>query len=183
MIKKIKGRSSITLVLGGISSGKSEYAEQIVKNMHEDSPEEFFYFTPAGCPEDDEMKAKVAAHKARRPDWLETIECGTAPADALSKLKKSSKVLLDSAGSLLGRMMMDGFSSEEAYDEINSVISKSREKNIDIVIVSEEVGMELVALSSSGRIFQKTMGRINQLIANSADHVLFITAGIPQKLK
>ncbi|HAK44504.1 MAG TPA: hypothetical protein DCO79_01095 [Spirochaeta sp.] len=180
--------SIISLILGGISSGKSEFAEKMLSDMQRQSSAEFYYFTPAGLPEDDEMQAKVTAHRNRRPRWLHTVECGADPGSFLSELKTGDTILFDSVGTLLGRLMMkaeeqESSSAHEAAAQFTSMMKRAAAEGLNIIFVSEEVGMELVALSSSGRTFQKTMGRLNQLIAASADEVYFVTAGIPQKLK
>ena len=177
--------AGITLVLGGISSGKSEFAEAMLDKLHKESDSEFYYFTPAPEPEDDEMRAKVDAHRSRRPEWLKTIECGTGPAAALSALQRGDTVLLDSLGTLLSRFMdEDMYSAGAAVEEqLKLLAEESARMGIRIILVSEEVGMSLVALSEAGRVFQRTMGNINRLAAALSEEVFFVTAGIPQKIK
>ena len=177
--------SNIVLVLGGISSGKSAFAETRISDLHENSAAAFYYFTPAAEPEDDEMREKVAVHRSRRPGWLETVECGTDAAEALAETEAGSIILFDSVGTLISRLMAEhpDAAAEAAENVIRSFCSNAVEKGTGIIFVSEETGMTLVALSESGRAFQKITGTVNQQIAALADEVYFVTAGIPQKLK
>ncbi len=174
----------ITLILGGVSSGKSIYAENMITELH-DRFENLYYFTPAETPRDQDMTAKVEAHKARRPDWLKTVECGPEPVKHASQIEEGCCVLFDSIGTLLGTMMFNDLdkASESAESELRDFIAVCNERSIRLILVTEEVGMTLVPMSSQGRQFQKTMGLLNQLAASLADEVFLIAAGLPLKLK
>jgi adenosylcobinamide kinase/adenosylcobinamide-phosphate guanylyltransferase len=52
-----------------------------------------------------------------------------------------------------------------------------------IILVSNEVGMGIVPLGEINRQFQDEQGRLNQAVATVANHVTFIAAGLPIKLK
>lgn len=183
-------KGQITLILGGVSSGKSEYAEGLMKEKYEAAVSKrltgnFYYFTPAGQPEDAEMTEKVRLHQERRPDWLRTVECGTAVGEQISRLQAGSIVLFDSIGTLLGNMIMSGVdnipvSSQKMVDETVRIV---RDYGIKIIMVSEETGFSLVPMTESGRLFQQTMGKLNQIVAAAADEVYFITAGLSRQLK
>ncbi len=179
-----KDLSKIILVLGGISSGKSRFAEQLSEEKHQ-CFENCFYFTPAGEPRDSEMTEKVRVHKARRPAWLKTIECGIEPVKAFNDLPDQSLVMFDSAGTLLGRLLMEneGAATKRSQDLFIKLCRLCREKRCTLIFVSEEAGLTLVPLSESGRTFQKTLGVLNQFLAEEADDVYFIIAGLPQRLK
>ncbi|MDC7227820.1 MAG: bifunctional adenosylcobinamide kinase/adenosylcobinamide-phosphate guanylyltransferase [Spirochaetales bacterium] len=180
----IAEKSGLTvLVFGGISSGKSEYAERLIQQLYSERDGRFYYFTPAAPPEDDEMRAKVKIHRERRPDWLETVECGLNPAEFIDSLSEGDVILFDSVGTLAGRMLMESESGENSGARIEDFLERAGKAGISLVLVSEEVGMTLVSVSEAGRFFQRIMGQLNQQIAASADEVFFINAGIPQKLK
>ena len=175
--------SRFCLILGGISSGKSLFSEQVIGRRHEESDCDFYYFTPAENPRDDEMRAKVAAHRARRPDWLRTVECGKLPAGELSGLNRGDTILFDSAGTLAGRYIMDQPDGAGCMQAVADLIETARLKQLNIVFVSEEVGMSLVSLSAAGRSFQRILGELNQFLAAESDEVYYVVAGIPRKIK
>ena len=177
--------SRIQFVLGGISSGKSEFAEEMIEKLHKGSRADFYYFTPAPAPEDDEMRDKIAAHRARRPEWLMTVECGMHPAESLEGMKPGDTILLDSVGTLLSRYMAEDVVNAESLSEyqLRNLIERSEASGLNLVLVSEEVGLAPVALTAAGRAFQKGMGRLNRIAAELSDDVYFIIAGIPQKIK
>ena len=184
-------QSPMILVLGGISSGKSEFAEQLIAEAHgrSESGGRFFYFTPAPPPGDEEMRAKIEAHRERRPGWLKTVECGTEPSQYLSLIGANDTVLFDSAGTLAGLLVMedpeaaDGELFRRLEHSLAGFFRTLSEAGAGSVIVSEESGMSLVADNSAGRKFQKIMGRLNRLLAAESDIVYLVTAGIPMRLK
>ncbi len=52
-----------------------------------------------------------------------------------------------------------------------------------VILVSNEVGMGIVPLGAINRQFQDEQGRLNQAVAQLADEVYFVAAGLPLKLK
>jgi adenosylcobinamide kinase/adenosylcobinamide-phosphate guanylyltransferase len=50
-------------------------------------------------------------------------------------------------------------------------------------LVSNEVGLGIVPANALARDFRDIGGRINQIVARSADEVYFMIAGIPVKIK
>src|SRR5215470_12181300 len=96
------------LVLGGIRSGKSEYAESLAGR----AAEVRYVATAAGAPDDAGWDARVAEHRARRPDsWL-TEETGTDPgrlAELLADIKPEQTVLVDDLGGWVAALPPDGF--------------------------------------------------------------------------
>ncbi|NIO72483.1 MAG: hypothetical protein GTN71_26535 [Anaerolineae bacterium] len=75
-------------------------------------------------------------------------------------------------------------SKEEAIlDEVEALIRAAREANAQVMVVSNEVGMGIVPLTRLGRIFRDIAGRANQALAQAADEVYVMWAGLPQRLK
>ncbi len=178
-----------TLVIGGISSGKSAFAEGMIFDHQKSIGGNYRYFTPAETPADDEMRAKVEVHRQRRPAWMKTVECGINPGIHLEKLSAGSVILYDSVGTLISRLMMhepdisEDNLLKQAAGSFVDFVCEAKKQGVSVVAVAEEVGMTLVALSEAGRLFQRVTGSVNQVLAAEADEVYFITAGIPQKIK
>ena len=51
------------------------------------------------------------------------------------------------------------------------------------IAVSNEVGLGLVPENKLGRVYRDLLGKANQLLAQRADEVYFMAAGIPAKIK
>lgn len=174
----------ITLVLGGIRSGKSFFAEQRAE-FYDERP----VYIATGVPFDKEMKDRVAMHKKRRGDKYETIEAPYSIKGPLSKLKDRT-VLVDCLTLNLSNRLM---ASEEHMDlaevietdeeyllEIRDVIEKN---NLNVIFVSNEVGTSPIESNQLGRYFQDLQGRWNRVAAGYADEVYMLRAGIPQLIK
>lgn len=182
-------KNKIVLVTGGARSGKSTFAENLLKDY-----DNVLYIATA-IVTDEEMKDRIKKHKERRnPKW-KTYE-GFKDLDRVLEKDHNSNVLLDCVTIMTTNLMFsekkdfDNISDEEIQDIINNIkkefeklIFKAREKNINLVMVTNEVGMGLVPDYKLGRIFRDIQGIINQFVANLSNEVYFTACGLPLKLK
>ncbi|WP_168581619.1 bifunctional adenosylcobinamide kinase/adenosylcobinamide-phosphate guanylyltransferase [Gephyromycinifex aptenodytis] len=166
------------LVLGGVRSGKSELAEQLVAHR-----EGVRYIAPGPVPDehDTEWAARVAAHRLRRPASWTTHETG----DVAGVLRQgSTPALVDCLGTWLTRVVDDA----HAWDDLAGaarVLAEARadlvaalgETDASVVLVSNEVGLGVVPSSASGRFFRDELGRTNRAVADACDEVLLVVAG------
>src|SRR3972149_2582493 len=67
--------------------------------------------------------------------------------------------------------------------EINKLCKVCRESKSDVIIVSNEVGLGIVPDNALSRVFRDIAGSANQMIADEADEVYFVVAGIAQRVK
>ncbi|MCG4585715.1 bifunctional adenosylcobinamide kinase/adenosylcobinamide-phosphate guanylyltransferase, partial [Anaerosalibacter bizertensis] len=58
-----------------------------------------------------------------------------------------------------------------------------KEKNYNLVLVTNEIGSSLVPESHIGRVFRDIQGRVNQRIASVSDEVYLVCCGMPVKIK
>lgn len=170
----------ITLVLGGVRSGKSVLAERLLAGRAAR------YVAPGPVPDptnpaDAEWADRVAAHQARRgPSWT-TVETG----DVAGVLRTpGDPVLVDCLGTWLTRVVDDADAWEDrprAHDAIagarDDLLAALRESPCDVVLVSNEVGLGVVPATASGRLFRDELGRTNAAVAARADEVLLVVAG------
>ena len=188
-----KTRPSLTLVLGGARSGKSTYAEALAGQLGE----RVLYVATAE-PLDGEMQARVVAHQARRPQAWTTLE---APLDAAAALRGTSEsagvevVLLDCLTLLVSNILLAAAASEDLPEpdatevrsrveaEIDALLAAYRELGMHLVIVSNEVGLGLVPPYPLGRTYRDCLGWANQALAQAADRVILMVAGLPLDLK
>ncbi|WP_019252049.1 bifunctional adenosylcobinamide kinase/adenosylcobinamide-phosphate guanylyltransferase [Limosilactobacillus reuteri] len=193
--------SSLTFVLGGAKSGKSEFAEHLY------SRKERICYIATGVVKnpDGEMQLRIQRHQARRSNKWITHE-QYQHVDELINNSQQDGYLLDDAIMLVTNLFYDlvlaKTSPEKIDDYLESASSQEiaivREKilsnwkkilaavrvnNQSMVIVSDEVGLGVVPATKQTRILRDLYGEVNQLIAKEADNVYFVISGIAQKLK
>ncbi|WP_213741463.1 bifunctional adenosylcobinamide kinase/adenosylcobinamide-phosphate guanylyltransferase [Bradyrhizobium sp. dw_411] len=165
-----------TLVLGGARSGKSAFAESLVR----DSGLARIYLATATAG-DDEMKARVAQHRAQRGDGWVTVEEPLALVDALTReATRGRAVLVDCLTLWLSNLMMAERDPEVEARRLTRFLGVAK---YPVVFVSNEVGLGLVPETPLGRRFRDAQGRLNQLVAACVPNVVFIAAGLPLWLK
>jgi adenosylcobinamide kinase/adenosylcobinamide-phosphate guanylyltransferase len=164
----------MTLVLGGARSGKSRYAEGLIAAL----PPPWAYVATAEAG-DEEMAARIAAHRARRgPSWR-TVE---APRDLAAALAAcaSMPVLVDCLTLWLSNLML----ADAGIDMEMERLEKSLAGTVaPVVLVANEVGSGIVPDHPLGRRFRDLQGILNQRIAARADRVVLMVAGLPLALK
>src|SRR5215475_13167909 len=166
----------LTLVLGGARSGKSRYAQSLCE-----SASCVIYVATARVEEsadDNEMRERIARHRADRPAEWQTVE---EPLD-LSRAVRDSPIeaalLIDCATIWISNLMWECRKSPAA--EQNTLILAEVD---NLIIVSNEVGSGLVPEHPVARAFRDLQGLANQRLAQAADNVVFIVAGLPLRLK
>jgi adenosylcobinamide kinase / adenosylcobinamide-phosphate guanylyltransferase len=165
-----------TLVLGGARSGKSAFAENLVS----DSGLKRIYLATATA-EDDEMKARVAQHRAQRGQGWTTIEEPLALVDALTREATHGRaVLVDCLTLWLSNLMLAERDPDVETRRLTRFLGVAK---YPVVFVSNEVGLGLVPETPLGRRFRDAQGRLNQTIAFCVPNVVFIAAGLPLWLK
>ncbi|MCR3719453.1 adenosylcobinamide kinase /adenosylcobinamide-phosphate guanylyltransferase [Prauserella flava] len=167
-----------TLVLGGVRSGKSRYAEQLA-----DRYPAVTYIAAGKPPSDDdpEWSARVAAHRARRPVHWATVETG----DVTAALREAdSPVLIDCLGTWLTRVLDESGAWEQSEgwqqrvdERLGAFADAWRQATVPAIAVSNEVGSGVVPASASGRIFRDVLGALNTAVATHSDAVRLIVAG------
>ena len=177
---------SITLILGGARSGKSSHAHSLAEATGK--PVTFLATAQAL---DKEMSARIQKHQAERPAGWQTLEI---PCDIASHSKQieSDVVILDCITLLVSNLLMQ-FVKDDRMDEapfmqavqkeIDGLVETIREREREWFIISNEVGLGLVPPYPMGRVYRDALGWANQRLAREADHVLFLVAGIPMKIK
>ncbi|MCP4205585.1 MAG: bifunctional adenosylcobinamide kinase/adenosylcobinamide-phosphate guanylyltransferase [Shimia sp.] len=165
----------LSLILGGAASGKSAFAEVMV--MASRQPRIYIATAQAF---DDEMRRKVQKHLIQRgPDWR-TIEAPLNTADVLKDLPADAVVLLDCATMWLSNQMLaeNDLASEQA-----KFLEALQACPAHVVVVSNEVGLDVVPENALARRFRDAQGTLNQAIAKRATLAVLVVAGLPMVLK
>ena len=166
----------LTLVLGGARSGKSRFAEGLIA-AH---PGRHAYLATAQAG-DAEMAERIRRHRARRGDaWTTVEEPLDLPRALASATRDNAAVLVDCLTLWLSNLMAAGRSVER---ETQSLIESLPKLVAPVVFVSNEVGLGIVPDNALARRFRDLAGILHQRLAEKADRVVFVTAGLPMNLK
>jgi adenosylcobinamide kinase/adenosylcobinamide-phosphate guanylyltransferase len=168
--------NTITLVLGGARSGKSRHAEHLAL---ESGLAPVYLATAQAL--DDEMARRIAAHRARRGPAWRTVE---EPLDLIAALRRECgpdrAVLVDCLTLWLTNLMV---AERPVRTEMARLVELLPSMRGALVLVSNEVGLGVVPTGAIARAFIDHAGWLHQRIAEQADVVVFMAAGLPLHLK
>lgn len=176
-----------TLVLGGIRSGKSRWAEEaIATSLPPGQPVRYLAPTAAGKA-DAEWAGRVAQHRDRRPAHWSTVETD----DVTGQLRQSpgSPTLVDDLGGWLTGTLDrtnawdDGSVAAPVGDAIEAMLAAVGAFGSTLVLVSPEVGLTVVPATAAGRRFADELGSLNQRVAELCDRVVLVVAGQAVQIK
>lgn len=168
--------SRAVFVLGGARSGKSRFAETLVSETGLER-----HYVATGQAWDDEMRVRIAQHRADRGDLWQTHE---EPMDLVALLtaidSEGRAVLVDCLTLWVTNLMMAERDIAAEFAALTEFLPKAKGR---LVFVSNEVGLGIVPDNRMAREFRDHAGRLHQMIAAASAEVYFIAAGLPLKMK
>lgn len=183
------------LVTGGASSGKSQFAEQLVQELIEENLGRVLYIATSQA-FDTEMATRIEKHKQSRPDYWYTYETHRNIGEFIAhKGLDYSVVMLECITTMLSNLLFDetGDLPAEQIDfielelmfnqQIDQLITACQHSECEVVIVTNELGLGIVPENRLARHFREIAGKINQRLAQAADEVHFVVSGINMKIK
>jgi len=174
------------LITGGARSGKSRFAQQL--GLKSSGPVLFVATAEAS---DEEMKQRIEKHKQERPaDWT-TLEVTTHIGNYIrQKISGVQVVVIDCITLLVNNIFsqcsgkIDAHLMEEkVIAEINEMVNCIDQVDASFIIVTNEVGLGLVPANRLGRLYRDLLGKANQMLAQRADEVYLMVAGLPVPIK
>ena len=186
---------TVTLVLGGARSGKSAWAEQVAR----ESNGPVLYVATAEAL-DDEMKARIAVHRANRPETWQTVEVADDLLGAVRERARPGAVIVVDCLTLWTSNVIHRQTAQlpdasavtpghwrdietALVAAVEDLVDHSRRNEQALILVSNEVGLGLVPPYPLGRGFRDVLGRVNAAVARRADLVVLMVAGIAVDLK
>ena len=164
------------LVLGGARSGKSAFAERLVAETGLSH-----HYVATGRAWDDEMRDRIARHRADRGNGWRTHE---EPLDLVARLEMlddaANVILVDCLTLWVTNLMMEERDMANEFARLAAHVPRARAK---LVLVSNEVGLGIVPENRMAREFRDHAGRLHQSIAACAAEVYFVAAGLPLQMK
>jgi len=168
----------VTLIVGGVSSGKSRYAQTLAQSS---SP---VVFIATAQPIDDEMKLKIQRHRVQRPsNWTTIEEPFKLEATIVQSGSSSSFLVIDCITTFTANLLQTDMPRDEILEKIDGICRALRELKCSAAVVSNEVGSGIVPSFPSGRAFRELLGEANQRIARVVDNVVLMVAGCPLPVK
>jgi len=178
--------AKFTLILGGARSGKSRHAQHLAEAAG--GSVLFVATAEAG---DEEMAARIAAHRAARPAHWMTLEEPRHLAEALRARQPHPRVIVLDCITLWVSNLLLGLPDPPQAEEAEILVNRELEALLECIqsspahwlVVSNEVGLGLVPPYPLGRLYRDLLGSVNQRLAAAADEVLFMVAGLPLRVK
>ena len=167
------------LVTGGVRSGKSRHAEELLASYAEVT-----YVAPGPTAAEDpdpDWVARIAAHQARRPAGWTTLETH----DLTAAFAAPGPVLVDCLGTWLTAIIDAEDAWEHDSEAVHALVLARTDEVVealtrcdqDVVLVTNEVGLGVVPEHRSGRLFRDLLGVVNQRVAAACDEVHLVVAG------
>ncbi len=174
-----RGRKAVTLVLGGVRSGKSRWAQELAGRF-----ERVAYVATAQAL-DSEMHEKIRRHREDRPAHWQTLEEPLELARVLIDHGANFDLMLIDCMTVFVSNLMEATQADAASMErrIDDFLKTLRTVPAAVVLVSNEVGSGVVPPYPTGRIYRDALGELNQRVAAIADNVVLMVAGLPLALK
>ena len=172
----------LTLVLGGVRAGKSRYAQTLAQAGRR------VLVVATAEARDEEMAARIQAHRAERPAAWETLEEPIDLATALApRLPAYDTVLLDCLTLWVSNLLLGHADAGQAAPDISAaahrLLELYEERDASWIVVSNEVGLGVIPPNELARSYADALGRVNQIFAAAADDVILMVAGVPVSIK
>ena len=162
------------LIIGGVKSGKSRHAEQLILEMAKGIKPVYLATSEFN---DSEMKKRITSHRQRRGNKFETLE---EPLCLASVLRKNQcPVLIECLTMWLNNALHHKYSERKVFAEIDNLLSLE----CDVVFVINEVGLGIIPENPLARKFLDLSGRIAQKLGEACDEVIWCVAGNTIRIK
>jgi len=177
--------ATLTFIVGGARSGKSNYAERLAAQ----SGQRVMYVATAQ-PLDEEMRSRISGHQSKRPaDWQTRELSSGVGRQFLAEPVEADVVLVDCLTLLVSNLVLKASADLDEPDvsaatvlvqsEIKELLEAIHSSAARWLVISNEVGQGLVPPYPVGRIYRDLLGWANQRLAQEADEVIWMVAGIP----
>ena len=183
--------AGITLVIGGVRSGKSRFAADLASRLAGDTPVAFVATARRG--QTGGMDTRIEKHRANRPGHWQTIESPLGLAEALRLASGVGVVLVDCLTMWISNILYEcGDSGAPDFEarvrsdldhRVEQLMDGLRETPVPVILVTNEVGAGVAPPTRLGAVFADLQGEVNQKVAGRADAVWQLVAGIPVQIK
>lgn len=170
-------RPKVVLVGGGVRSGKSAFALARASAL---GTRRVFVATAEAF--DDEMRARIEAHKVERADAFTTIDCPRALPSLLPTID-ADVVLVDCLTLYVSNLLCDDLDDAAMHARFDALVDALRVARCPVVLVTNEVGLGIVPDNALARRFRDHAGALHKRVAAIADELYFATMGVVLRLR
>jgi adenosylcobinamide kinase / adenosylcobinamide-phosphate guanylyltransferase len=172
----------LTLITGGVKSGKSRYALDLASR---DATAQSKCFIATAESMDEEMRTRIDRHQMERGSDWSTREAPVHVAAALLDRNASYQYFVIDCLTLWVNNLLHYQASQtlDIEQEILQLESALKRVDVPIVIVTNEVGLGVIPENPLSRRYMDLLGSVNQRIARLADRMVLMVSGIPMELK
>lgn len=178
------------LIIGGQRSGKTNRAEYLAAQWLQQSPNNQAVYLATAQAHDEEMHARIAYHRqerALRIPSMQTVESTDLTTHLQTRSRPDTAIVLDCLTLWLTQMYFPWQGAAATVDDIrariNAFLDTLAACQAQVYIVSNEIGLGLVAPQPETRAFVDALGLLNQQVAALCNHATFMAAGLPLPLK
>jgi adenosyl cobinamide kinase/adenosyl cobinamide phosphate guanylyltransferase len=159
------------LLTGGARSGKSALAVALAERDGAD-----VVFLATGQAGDDEMAARIARHRAERPQRWTTVEEPVRLAEAIGAVERSACLIVDCLSLWVANLLgAEGAGAIERAAAAAADVAARRPGTT--IVVTNEVGLGIVPATPLGRDYRDLLGRVNAIWAERATAAYLVVAG------
>ena len=163
-------------VIGGARSGKSRYAQARAEAA---GSAPVFIATAEAF--DDEMRERIARHRADRDMRWTTVEAPRELPAAIDAVNgEGAVVLVDCLTLWVSNLLLADANIARAGQQLCDAIGRFEGT---LILVANEVGLGIVPDNALARAFRDAAGQLNQSVAATAAEVVLVTASLPLTLK
>lgn len=178
------------LITGGARSGKSYFAQELAMK-----PGKRVLFVATAVAGDEEMQQRIEEHKQTRPAEWSTLEVSTRVGSALRQKSGQAEIIIVDCITLLvnnifsqhsdptGEIIDAPLVEKAVISEISELVECIKDSSASFIIVTNELGSGLVPVNKMSRLYRDLLGKANQLLAQTADEVYLMVAGLPLMIK
>ncbi len=171
------------LVLGGVRSGKSDFAERWIEALSSENDSAVVTYIATSQAWDEEMKARILAHQLKRSEKWSLIEEPLFLSQAIERVNNTNSYLIIECITLWLTNLLCLEDESKLKEEKNNFLSSLECFQGKLVIVSGEVGLGIMPINALARRFADELGSLNQVLAQQCQKVTLVSAGLPLTLK
>jgi adenosylcobinamide kinase / adenosylcobinamide-phosphate guanylyltransferase len=188
-----KRAMAVVFITGPVASGKSAFGVRLAREC---GCPVTYVATAASALEDVEWRARLVRHVRDRPAEWPTVETAAmTDAAQLALFRQAAPgtcLVVDALGTWLAARIATRIDllevdytvlESQLDDEAAEFVDAMLESRAYVIVVSEQIGWDVVPVAAAARLFRDAMGRMAQRLARRADRVYLVVAGYALDLR